>query len=109
MATPLNAHVQHATTWGPQVPALRLEDIVHLGARNYIDFLKIDVEGAELEALCSSVGWFERLAVKNLGMELNWETTVQSQEAFHTLAVRRLSTMTKDVFTSRIRPCCRLA
>jgi len=62
-----------------QVPALRLEDIVHLGARNYIDFLKIDVEGAELEALCSSVGWFERLAVKNLGMELNWETTVQSQ------------------------------
>jgi len=61
------------------VAAERLESIVRVGPRNHVDFLKVDVEGAELEALCSSSSWFGRLAVRNLGMELNWETTVQAQ------------------------------
>jgi len=61
------------------VPAEQLETIVRLGPRNHIDFLKIDVEGAELEAICSSIHWFGRRAIHHLGMELNWKTTVQAQ------------------------------
>jgi len=78
------------------VPAERLETEVRIGPRNAIDFLKIDVEGAELEALCSSVRWFGRGAVRTLGMELNWETTVQAQARIIEVLLRVLKMKMRD-------------
>ena len=64
---------------GAQVAAERLDQELRLGQRNQIDWIKIDVEGSELEALCGATEWLARGAIANLGMELNWKTTIQSQ------------------------------
>lgn len=57
-----------------QVPAATVADLLELHRMDNVDLIKLDIEGAELAALAG----FERIAARNLAVELifetNWET-----------------------------------
>lgn len=69
------------------VRSARIDSLLHsrLGGRE-IDWLKVDVEGSELAALCGASGVFRRAHVRWLGFELNSETTSRAQA----MRIRRL-------------------
>jgi len=80
------------------VPARRLERLVEEAGIGRPDWIKIDIEGAELEALQGSAAWFK---ANRPHMVLEWNTgTLLGQEA----ALRRLLTKEFGYRLRRIMP-----
>jgi FkbM family methyltransferase len=65
-------HRSERWAWGTQqVTVRRLEDVLDEQHINQVDFMKVDIEGSEYEAILSSLAVFTRHRVKVLGMELH--------------------------------------
>ena len=63
-----------------KVQAITMEDLITRLELNYVDILKVDIEGAEKEVFENSLGWIDRVGV--IMVELHDHLKVGCREAF---------------------------
>ena len=63
------------------VEALRIEDLIELSGRDFIDILKLDIEGAEKEVFSAPTAWLNRVGV--LIVELHDQYKAGCSRAFY--------------------------